>query len=107
VVDNCEHVIDLVAELIDVLLERAPGIRVIATSRESLEIEGEFTWRVPSLATGDDAPAVELFLERAAAAGGGSSGTTPSGQSSATSLSSSTGSRSQSSWRRQGPGACP
>lgn len=71
VVDNCEHVIDLVAELIDDLLERAPGIRIIATSRESLEIEGEFTWKVPSLATGDDAPAVELFLERAAAAGGG------------------------------------
>ena len=69
VVDNCEHVIDPVAEIIDVLLERAPRLRVIATSRESLDVEGEFTWKVPSLATGHDAPAVELFLERADAAG--------------------------------------
>ena len=71
VVDNCEHVIDPVAEFIDILLERAPRLRVLATSRESLEVEGEFTWKVPSLATGNDAPAVDLFFERAAAAGAG------------------------------------
>jgi predicted ATPase/class 3 adenylate cyclase len=69
VVDNCEHVIDPVAEFVDALLERSPRLRVIATSRESLEIEGEFTWKVPSLDTGHDAGAVELFVERAAAAG--------------------------------------
>ncbi len=69
VVDNCEHVIDGAAGLIDVLLETAPRLRVIATSRESLEIEGEFTWKVPSLATGSHAAAVELFVERARAAG--------------------------------------
>ena len=69
VVDNCEHLIDEVAEFIDVLLERGPRLRALATSRESLDIEGEFTWKVPSLRIGADAPAVQLFRERAAAAG--------------------------------------
>ena len=69
VVDNCEHVIDPSAELVDLLLERCPGLRVLATSRESLEVDGEYTWKVPSLAVGDQAPAVRLFRERAAAAG--------------------------------------
>ena len=49
VVDNCEHVIEDVAELLDELLERCPQLRVLATSRESLEIDGEHTWKVPSL----------------------------------------------------------
>ncbi len=69
VVDNCEQVVAAVAEFLDDLLARAPQIRVIATSRESLEVEGEFTWKVPSLGTGVDEPAVNLFFERAAAAG--------------------------------------
>ena len=67
--DNCEHVIDPVAELVDLLLERCPGVRFIATSREALDIDGEFTWKVPSLGTGSDAPAVDLFFERALAGG--------------------------------------
>jgi predicted ATPase/class 3 adenylate cyclase len=70
VIDNCEHVIDPSAELVDILLERCPQLRILATSRESLEVDGEFTWKVPSLAVGDNAPAVQLFCERAAAAGG-------------------------------------
>ena len=69
VIDNCEHVIDPVADLLDSLLERCPGVRFIATSREALDIDGEFTWKVPSLATGSDAPAVDLFYERALAGG--------------------------------------
>lgn len=69
VVDNCEQVVDAVAELLDQLLAKAPQIRMIATSRESLEVEGEFTWKVPSLSTGDGSSAVKLFLERATAAG--------------------------------------
>jgi predicted ATPase/class 3 adenylate cyclase len=68
-VDNCEQVVDAVAEFLDHLLARAPRIRVVATSRESLDVEGEFTWKVPSLGTGKGAPAVELFFERASAAG--------------------------------------
>ncbi len=70
VVDNCEHVIDAAAALVDTLLERCPELRIVATSRESLEVDGEYTWKVPSLAVGDRAPAVRLFCERAAAAGG-------------------------------------
>ena len=69
VVDNCEHMVDAVADLLDVLLERSPNLRVLTTSRESLEIEGEYTWKIPSLPGGEGAPAVELFVERAAATG--------------------------------------
>jgi len=70
VIDNCEHVIDPSAELVDILLQRCPELRIVATSRESLEVDGEYTWKVPSLGVGDHAPAVQLFCERAAAAGG-------------------------------------
>ena len=70
VVDNCEHVIEEVVGFLDVLLERCPRLRVMATSREMLGIDGEFAWKVPSLETGADAPAVQLFIERASAAGG-------------------------------------
>ena len=69
VVDNCEHVIEDVAELLDQLLARCPQLRVLATSRESLEIDGEHTWKVPSLATGPDSAGVQLFVDRATAAG--------------------------------------
>ena len=69
VVDNCEHVIEDVASLLDRLLEHCPHLRVLATSRESLEIDGEHTWKVPSLATGADSAGVELFVGRATAAG--------------------------------------
>ena len=69
VVDNCEHVIEDVAELLDSLLEQCPRLRVLATSRESLEIDGEHTWKVPSLPTGADSAGVQLFVNRATAAG--------------------------------------
>jgi predicted ATPase len=70
VVDNCEHVINEVAQIIDVLLGAAPRLRVLATSREALELDGERSWRVPSLETGPDSAAVQLFIERASAATG-------------------------------------
>lgn len=69
VVDNCEHVLDEVAEQIDALLGACPNARVLATSREALEIDGEQTFRVPSLGFDADAgrpAAVLLFLERVA-----------------------------------------
>ncbi len=69
VIDNCEHVIDAVADIIDVLLERSESLQIVATSREALDVDGEFTWKVPSLATGADAASVELFFERARASG--------------------------------------
>jgi predicted ATPase/class 3 adenylate cyclase len=69
VVDNCEHVVDAAADTLDGLLARAPRLRILATSRESLEIEGEYTWKVPSLPTGSDSPAAQLFFDRAVCAG--------------------------------------
>ena len=80
VLDNCEHLVGAVAELVEALLQGAPGLRVLATSREPLRISAETVWRVPSLevpAAGASAAecrgceAVELFVDRAQAAGPG------------------------------------
>ena len=49
VVDNCEHVVEAVAALVDELLQGAPGLRVLATSRDPLRIAGEVVWRVAPL----------------------------------------------------------
>ncbi|MFP5332982.1 MAG: ATP-binding protein, partial [Acidimicrobiia bacterium] len=65
VMDNCEHLIDDVAEFVDTLLRRCPEVHVLATSREGLALTGESLWRVPSLRVDDDAAAVELFADRA------------------------------------------
>ncbi|SEL52297.1 AfsR/SARP family transcriptional regulator [Rhodococcus maanshanensis] len=82
VLDNCEHVADSVAALVDLLLRRAPGLRVLATSQEPLAVEGEVLLAVPPLRLPDvdsDAEpsavarssAVQLFAARAAAAAPG------------------------------------
>jgi len=65
VIDNCEHLVDGVADFAVDVLEGAPDVTVLATSRESLAIDGEWVWRIPNLS---DA-AVELFVSRATAAG--------------------------------------
>src|SRR5919107_3899291 len=49
VVDNCEHLVEAVVGLVDSLLDSCPGLRVLATSRETLNAVGEVTWVVPSL----------------------------------------------------------
>lgn len=49
VLDNCEHLVDACAEVVAELLKDCPGVRVLATSRTPLGVEGEVTWRVPSL----------------------------------------------------------
>ena len=85
ILDNCEHVLDSVAELVDQVLAAAPAARVLATSREPLALTGETLCPVSSLAlppepTGDVQPlegqdaesvleyaAVRLFAERAQA----------------------------------------
>jgi predicted ATPase len=73
VLDNCEHVSDVVADVVDRLLRGTSGVRVLATSRQPLGVEGETTWRVPSMpvpppdtawTTLDDYDASRLFLER-------------------------------------------
>ncbi|WP_084434355.1 ATP-binding protein [Kibdelosporangium aridum] len=66
VLDNCEHVVDEVAVLANALLRAAPGLKILATSREPLNVDGEHLWVVPPLAQAD---AMELFVARAAAAG--------------------------------------
>ena len=47
--DNCEHLVEPVAHLVEALLRHCPHLTVLATSREPLRIPGEVTWRVPSL----------------------------------------------------------
>ncbi|GAB7190033.1 hypothetical protein NUM3379_07390 [Kineococcus sp. NUM-3379] len=70
VLDNCEHLLDEVAALVEGLLGRCPGLRVLATSREPLRAEGERCYEVPPLSGGPGGEAVQLFLERAASAAG-------------------------------------
>lgn len=70
IVDNCEHILDTAATLIDGVLARCPGVEALATSREPLGITGETLCRVPPLtvpAKGatTDSPAVRLFTDRA------------------------------------------
>lgn len=68
ILDNCEHVTGAAAALADALLETCPEIRIVATSREVLSIDGEHVWPVTPLGTdGADTSAVELFVERARA----------------------------------------
>ena len=81
VLDNCEHVVEHVAELADRLLSAAPGLRMLATSREPLALAGEVVWSVPPLDVPDagaadpaalaESSAVRLFVARAAAAAKG------------------------------------
>ena len=63
VLDNCEHLLDASADLVVTLLGGAPGLTVLATSREPIGVTGEATWRVPSLSVAD--AAIELFADRA------------------------------------------
>lgn len=79
ILDNCEHLIEIWAQLSDHLLRTAPGLKILATSRESLGISGEMTYRVPSLELPDPRQpsdldelaqndCVHLFVDRASAA---------------------------------------
>ncbi|MDT5017302.1 MAG: hypothetical protein QOD39_3462, partial [Mycobacterium sp.] len=63
VLDNCEHLLDAIADLVGALLSLCPRLTLFATSREPISVAGEATWRVPSLPLDDDA--VELFADRA------------------------------------------
>jgi predicted ATPase/DNA-binding SARP family transcriptional activator len=74
VVDNCEHVIEAAATVVDRLVHATAGVRVLATSREALAVAGETQIAVGPLAVPDEAagpaeiaaaPAVRLFLDRA------------------------------------------
>ncbi len=82
VVDNCEHLLGAAAVLVTDVLKAAPGVRVIATSREPLSVPEEHVLPIPPLelprAQADESldqlrqnESVELFTERASAASGG------------------------------------
>jgi len=62
VLDNCEHLAAEIAGLVEFLLAECPALRVLATSREPLGVDGELSWPVPPLA---GAQAAKLFEDRA------------------------------------------
>jgi predicted ATPase len=73
VLDNCEHLLRAVAQLVVAMEAACPGVRVLATSREGLNVAGEQLIQVPSLGLPEDDPggdpagceSVRLFVERA------------------------------------------
>jgi predicted ATPase len=67
VFDNCEHLLDAAADLIEAILAASAATKIMATSREGLGIADERLWPVPSLdvGAGIDSAAVALFVERA------------------------------------------
>jgi predicted ATPase/DNA-binding SARP family transcriptional activator len=76
VLDNCEHLVQGCAEVVDLVLRAGPRVAVLVTSREPLSITGEIRWQVPSMRFPDSAgpeeadsiagyEAVRLFVERA------------------------------------------
>ena len=78
VLDNCEHLIDVCAEIAAAVLQSAPAIHIVATSREPLGVAGENVWRVRSLGAPDTSlalsvetlaafDATRLFMSRAEA----------------------------------------
>ena len=67
VFDNCEHVLDAAADLVEAILAHSATVRMLATSREGFGVADEQLWPVPSLdvGAGIDSAAVSLFVERA------------------------------------------
>src|SRR5271168_4954012 len=67
VLDNCEHVVDSVADLVEAILAASATVTILATSREGLGVSEEQLWRVPSLDvnSGTESAAVNLFIDRA------------------------------------------
>jgi len=74
--DNCEHLIEVCAQISETLLRACPNLKILASSREALGIAGEVCYRVPSLTTPDlnhmppfekllDVDSIRLFVERA------------------------------------------
>jgi predicted ATPase/DNA-binding CsgD family transcriptional regulator len=81
ILDNCEHLLDSCSVVVSAILHGTPGIRVLATSREPLNSDGEFVYPVPPLAVPEansatsidqlgQFEAVALFCDRASAASG-------------------------------------
>jgi predicted ATPase/DNA-binding winged helix-turn-helix (wHTH) protein len=80
ILDTCEHLVEAVAPLAATIIDAAPQVHVLATSREALRVEGEHIYRLDALACPPDDPgltaeevrtfpAAQLFMERALAGG--------------------------------------
>ena len=80
ILDTCEHLVEAVAALAASIIEAAPQVHILATSREALRVEGEHVYRLDALACPPDDPgltaavvqtypATQLFVERAVASG--------------------------------------
>lgn len=78
ILDNCEHLVDACAEVVDALIRHCSGLSILATSRESLRVAGELARRVPSLSVPEadhdlsvarlmEYESVRLFAERSRA----------------------------------------
>jgi non-specific serine/threonine protein kinase len=78
VLDNCEHLLDACAALVDLLLRECPTLHILATSREAIGIPGEVNWSLSPLAAPvsgrsvpfaeiETSPAVRVFVDRASA----------------------------------------
>jgi predicted ATPase/class 3 adenylate cyclase len=75
VFDNCEHLVEPVARVLGAILRACPDVKLLASSRQGLGIEGETTYRMPSLAVPNTSsitaaealryPSISLFVERA------------------------------------------
>ncbi|HEX6126324.1 MAG TPA: NB-ARC domain-containing protein [Pyrinomonadaceae bacterium] len=74
ILDNCEHILSAVGAIVDELLNRCPGVRIIATSREPLNVQGEKVFSLQPLAVpyegvrrsgADNSDAIDLFVDRA------------------------------------------
>ncbi len=63
ILDNCEHMIDEVADLAFAIVAACPNVHLVATSRASLAAAGALVWAIPPLALPDEA--IELFVDRA------------------------------------------
>ena len=65
--DNCEHVVESVADLVEAILAHSATVTILATSREGLGVSNEQVWPVSSLdvGAGTDSAAVQLFVQRA------------------------------------------
>jgi predicted ATPase/DNA-binding SARP family transcriptional activator len=77
ILDNCEHLLEACSQLAETLLKNCPNVKVLATSRDSLRLEGEASYHVPALAAPKDSDrpsvnelanyeSIRLFAERAA-----------------------------------------
>ncbi|KJC57537.1 transcriptional regulator, partial [Bradyrhizobium sp. LTSPM299] len=80
ILDTCEHLVEAVAPLAARIIDAAPQVHILATSREALRVDGEHIYRLDALACPPDDPgltaaavrafpATQLFMERAAASG--------------------------------------